>query len=110
MIFVLASDLIFYCTEFNKNLLLITKFGPFLIEFAVSLIRNIYNELTILNLTIRKRFVIKRFDCIQFQDEYNMGVMREDEESNVDMDSTDLDIVDQSFIMRPNDSLFIELV
>ena len=37
------------------------------------------------------------YSSMQFPDEYNMGVMREDEENNVDMDYTDLDIVDQSF-------------
>ena len=32
---------------------------------------------------------------------------REDEENNVDMDSTDLGIVDSSFNLRPNDSFQI---
>ena len=34
--------------------------------------------------------------------------MREDEENNVDMDSKDLDVVDQLFNMRANDSFQIE--
>ena len=36
-----------------------------------------------------------------------MVVMREDEESNVNMDSTDLGIIDPSFDLRSNDSFQI---
>ena len=45
------------------------------------------------------------YSKMQFLNEHNMVVMRKDEENN--MDSTDMDIVDQSFNMRPNDSFQI---